>query len=187
MTDETRYLVWPEGLRPPDVEVPGRYALRTSRLSGSDRDAVETLLDAAGWDDADVEWFRDRVLPKGGFVAIQRATNAVVGTCAAIHNPDAGAHHFPFGGELAYLAVDPEHRRRGLGRALSAAATRRLLEAGYESIRVGVAPDRLPALALYLNAGFTPYLLDDEDVGRWRDVFDRLGLPFDPEHCVRSE
>jgi ribosomal protein S18 acetylase RimI-like enzyme len=187
MTDETRYLVWPQGLRPPDVEVPEKYALRASRLTGSDRDAVETLHEEAGWHDIDVDEFRDRALPNGYFVAVERATNAVVGTCTAIHNPDAGAHHFPFGAELAYLAVEPEHRRRGLGRALVAAATRRLLDAGYDSIRVGVAADRLPALALYLNAGFAPCLLDDEDVGHWRDVFDRLGLPFDPERCVRAE
>lgn len=133
----------------------------------------------------DVDSFRDAVLPKGCFVDVERATNAVVGTCSATHNPNAGEHHFPFGGELASLAVGPEHRRRGLGRALSAAATRRLLDAGYDSIRVGVAPDRLPALSLFLNVGFAPCLLEDGDVGRWRDVFDELGLPFDPERCMR--
>jgi mycothiol synthase len=186
MTDETYYLVWPEGLRPPEVDVPEQYALRTSRLTGSDRDAVESLLEEAGWTDVDIDAFRDRALPHGCFVAVERETNAVVGTCTAVHNPDAGAHHFPFGGELAYLAVDPGNRRRGLGRALSAAATRRLRDAGYDSIRVEVAQDRLPALSLSLNAGFAPCLLEDDDTGRWRDVFDRLGLPFDPERCVRA-
>jgi len=125
------------------------------------------------------------VLPNGCFVAVERATNAVVGTCSATHNPNAGEHRFPFGGELAHLVVDPEHRREGLGRALAAAATRRLLDAGYDSVRVGVEPDRYAALALSLNAGYAPCLVADGDVGRWRDVFDELGLPFDPAHCVR--
>lgn len=195
MAEETRgdggtlYLLWPEGLRPPTVEMPEGYALRTSRLAGRDREAFGDLLDAAGWsvDESGVDEFRERVLPNGSFVAVERATNAVVGTGSAIHNPDAGSHYFPFGGELAYLVVAPGHRREGLGRALAAAATRRLLDAGYDSVRVGVDPDRTAALSLYLNAGYAPCLLADGDVGRWRDVYDALGLPFDRERCVRPE
>lgn len=185
----TLSLLWPDGLRPPAVDVPDGYALRTSQLAGRDRDAVVDLLSAAGWSVGTdrVDEFRDAVLPNGCFVAVERATNVVVGTCSAVHNPDSGDHHFPFGGELDFLVVDPEHRREGLGRALAAAATRRLLDAGYDSVRVDVAADRRAALWLFLNAGFAPCLLADEDVGRWRDVFDALGLPFDRERCVRRE
>jgi len=162
------YLCWPDGLRPPDPEVPDEFALRKSRLAGRDRAAVLDLVEAGGWavDDETFDAFRDRVLPNGCFVAVERATNAVVGTCSGIHNPDAGDHYFPFGGELAYLVVDPAHRREGLGRALAAAATRRLLDAGYHSVRVGVESDRLPAVRLSLDAGYAPFLLDDTDVGR---------------------
>lgn len=186
---ETLYLLWPDGLRPPDVDVPDGYALRASRLAGRDREAVADLLTAGGWSvGADrFEEFRDRALPNGAFVAVERATNAVVGTCAAVHNPNAGGHRFPFGGELAYLVVAPEHRREGLGRALAAAATRRLLDAGYDSVRVGVDANRTAALSLCLNAGFAPCLLGDGGVGRWRDVFDALGLPFDRQRCVRVD
>ncbi|NIC00602.1 GNAT family N-acetyltransferase [Halobacterium sp. R2-5] len=187
MTDETLYLCWPDGLRPPDVDAPDGYALRTGRLTGRDREAVASLLDAGGWtvDEGSFEEFRDSVLPNGCFVAVERATNAVLGTCSAVHRPNAGEHRFPFGGALAYLVVDPEHRREGLGRALTAAATRRLLDAGYDSVRVGVGPERYPALALYLNAGYAPCIIEDRDIGRWRNAFDHLGLPFDPERCVR--
>lgn len=187
MTDDTLYLCWPDGLRPPDVDAPDGYALRTSRLTDRDREAVTSLLDAGAWtpDEADFEAFRDSALPNGCFVAVERATNAVVGTCSAVHKPNAGDRHFPFGGALAYLVVDPEHRREGVGRALAAAATRRLLDAGYDSVRAGVDPDRYAALALFLNAGYAPCVLGGGDVGRWRDAFDYLGLPFDPERCVR--
>ncbi|MGB9965450.1 GNAT family N-acetyltransferase [Halobacterium hubeiense] len=184
MSEDTRYLLWPDGLRPPDVDVPDGYALRTSKLTGRDREAVDALLDGGGQRNG-VEAFRDRVLPNGSFVAVERATNAVVGTCSALHDPNAGDHRFPFGGALAGLVVDPAHRREGLGRALAAAATRRLLDAGYDSVRVGVDADRKPALVLALNAGYAPCVLEDGDVGRWRDVFDRLGLPFDPDRCLR--
>jgi len=184
MSEDTRYLLWPDGLRPPDVDVPEGYALRTSSLTGRDREAVRDLLEAGGREDG-VAPLRDRALPNGAFVAVERATNAVVGTCSAIHEPDSGDHYFPFGGALSSLVVDPAHRREGLGRALAAAATRRLLDAGYDSVRVGVRTDRYPALALFLNAGYAPCILDENDVGRWRDVFDHLGLPFDPERCIR--
>lgn len=181
------FVLWPEGLRPPDVTVPNGYALRTSALAGRDREAIESHLAACSRpvDSGGVDTFRDRVLPNGCFVAVERATNAVVGTCAATHNPDAAGHYFPFGGELASLVVAPEHRGEGLGRALTAAATRRLLDAGYDSVRAGVDAAQTPALSLLLTAGYAPCLASDGDVGRWRDVFDELGLPFDRQRCVK--
>jgi mycothiol synthase len=199
-SDRPLYVLWPDGLRPPDVSVPDEYALRTSRLEDHDREAVAALLDShrdtAGGEHVDA--LRGYVLPKGWFVAVERATNAIVGTAAAIHDPrdEVGIwpasqsptdtnHYFPFGGAVASLFVAPEHRREGLGGALSAAATRRLLDASYDSVRVSVAPENRGALALFLQAGFAPGLLTSGDVGRWRDVFDVLGVPFDAERCVR--
>jgi ribosomal protein S18 acetylase RimI-like enzyme len=183
---DSLYLVWPDGLRPPAVDVPPGYALRTSRLEGRDRDAVVDLLSEANWTVAEdrVDALRDRVLPNGSFVAVERATNAVVGTCSAVHNPDAGDHHFPFGGEVAALVVAPDHRREGLGRALTAATTRRLLDAGYDSVRVAVDAEETTALSLCLSAGYTPCLVSETGLGRWRDVFDALGLPFDRQRCA---
>lgn len=201
-TADTRYLAWPEGLRPPDVDVPDEYALRTTRLADRDRRTVAALLDTyqdtAGDERADA--LRDYVLPNGWFVAVERATNAVVGTVSAVHDPgdevgtrplsedrDATDHYFPFGGAVCSLVVSPAHRREGLGCALAAAATRRLLDAGYDSVRVGVDPENLAAAALFVHAGFAPAVLSSGDVGRWRDVFDALGVPFDPERCVRVD
>ncbi|MXR20242.1 GNAT family N-acetyltransferase [Halobacterium bonnevillei] len=201
-SDRPLYVLWPDGLRPPDVRVPDEYALRTSRREDHDREAVAALLDShrdtAGGERVDA--LRDYVLPNGWFVAVERATNAVVGTAAAIHDPrdEVGTrranqpppgetHYFPFGGAVASLFVAPEHRREGLGCALCAAATRRLLDTSYDSVRVSVAHENRAALALFLHAGFAPGLLTSDDVGRWRDVFDVLGLPFDAERCVRVD
>lgn len=177
----TRYLVWPERQRTPAVELPDGYSIRTYR--SEDRDALASLLDG-GWDIADheLQQFIDHVLPRGLFLVETRDAGDLVGAVGAVHNPDGGRHYFPFGGEIGYLYVADAHRRRGLGRALASAATRRLDDAGYTSIRVGT---RSPGAALlFLNLAFRPFSPTPADVGSWRAVYDELGLPFDPDRVV---
>lgn len=177
--DDSLVATWPRGLRPPTVAMPDGYALRTTDLAGDDADAVASLVG-----EGTVADFRDRALPNGWFVAVARATNRVVGTCAALHDPDGEDARFPFGGRVAALAVDSGHRERGVGRALAAAATRRLLDAGYDSVRVRTPASATPALYVAVTAGYAPCVVADGDVGRWRAAFDDLGLPFDRSQCV---
>jgi mycothiol synthase len=51
------------------------------------------------------------------FVIQERGSSAWVGTISAVHNPSATRFYFPGNGELGYLVVAPEYRRRGLGSA----------------------------------------------------------------------
>lgn len=178
---ETRYLVWPERQRPPSVELPDRYSLRTYRED--DHAALMGLL-REHWalDESSFQDFIDQVLPSGLFLVETRTHGELVGTAAAIHNPNGSRHYFPFGGEIAYLYVTEGHRRAGVGRALSAAATRRLTDAGYTSIRAGT---RNPAaVLLFLDLGFRPFSRSPEEVGAWRSIYDELGLPFDRDRVV---
>lgn len=178
---ETRYLVWPERQRPPAVDLPDGYALRA--YTPHDRDVLVGLLrEHWAFDDDLFQEYLDRVLPRGLFLVETRSAGNLVGTVGAIHNPDAGRHYFPFGGEVAYLYVRREHRRQGIGRALTAAAVRRLDAAGYTSIRVGT---RNPnAILLFLDLAFEPFSVDQTDVGAWRTIYDELGLPFDRDRVV---
>lgn len=180
---ETRYLVWPERQRPPAVDVPDGYAMRTYRED--DRDALQALLQSE-WqlDDHALQEFIDHVLPNGLFLAETRTTGELVGTAAAVHNPEGSQHYFPFGGEVAYLYVDEEHRRQGLGRALTAAATRRLDSAGYTSIRAGT--QNPAAVLLFLDLAFLPFSPHEDDIGAWRQIYDELGLPFDRDRVVTA-
>ena len=82
---------------------------------------------------------------------------------------------FTLGGELGYLTVAPEHRRRGLGAALITAALRRLHLGGYRHIFLGVRSWRLPAIRAYLRVGFQPFIHTPELVQRWESVFAALG------------
>ena len=56
--------------------------------------------------------------------------------------------------EILTLAVDPAHRRQGLGRALVAAFKETARARGATIAFLEVAADNAPAIALYLGAGF---------------------------------
>ena len=55
---------------------------------------------------------------------------------------------------MNYLAVAPEHRRRGIGRALMAAAEAGVRALGCPKLAVQVRADNLEALAFYERLGF---------------------------------
>ena len=57
-------------------------------------------------------------------------------------------------GWVNYLGVAPEHRRRGLGRAIMAEAERRLREAGCPKINLQVRTGNAAVIAFYHSLGF---------------------------------
>jgi ribosomal-protein-alanine N-acetyltransferase len=75
--------------------------------------------------------------------------------------------------EILTLAVDPVHRRRGLGRALVDAALAAAITANAEAVFLEVAADNAAAIGLYEAAGF-------ERVGTRRGYYARPGqIPID--------
>ena len=169
------YMLWPHGRSTPVVPpIPVAYNLST--IVSEDIDKARPLIEIDGpLSDSAWNQFRDAVVPDGIFVIQERASSAWVGTISAVHNPAASRFYFPGGGELGYLVVVPEHRRRGLGTALIAAAVRRLEQGGYRHIFLGVQSGRLPAIRSYLSAGFQPFVHASDLVPRWRSVFAALG------------
>jgi mycothiol synthase len=177
------YMLWPRHrlAEPRGVEVPLGYTLRTYAVG--DEAAYRQLLAVEHWSLTEVQWedYMDRLLPNGLFLLFHGASQTLVTTAGAVHNPRAGRYYFPFGGELAYLVVHPAYRGRGLGQFASACVVRRLLAAGYECIRVGVQGFRLTAIKTYLKLGFVPFLHQEDLFGRWERICDRLGWPYTPE------
>lgn len=57
-------------------------------------------------------------------------------------------------GLIVSLGVDPVHRENGIGRHLLQEAQRWCLRAGAEFLRLEVAQDNVPALALYRSQGY---------------------------------
>jgi mycothiol synthase len=151
-------------------------AYRICALASERVDEARSIVEADGVV-TDKEWqrYRDSLVPDGLFAVLNRESSQWVGCIGASHNPAATRFYFPGGGELGYLVVLPTHRRRGLGFALIAAATRRLNQGGYRHIFLGVQGWRLPAIRSYLRAGFQPFLHAPGLDQRWRCVFGVLG------------
>ncbi len=115
---------------------------------------------------------KDKLLPNGFFVIEHSATGRLVATAMATHNP---TELHPFGAELGWVAGDASHKGKGLGTAVCAAVTRRLIAAGYTDIRLQTDDWRLPAIMVYLRLGYEPMLYCDGMAQRWRAVKEQLG------------
>jgi mycothiol synthase len=177
------YMLWPRSAiaAPLPTIVPDGYAL--GAYKEDDKQPLSALFAAEGWNVDDAEWrdYLDRVLPNGLFILSHTASNQIVGTAGAIHNPRGGRYYFPFGGALAYLVVHPEHRGRRLGAVLAALVVQRLRAAEYEQIWVGVQGFRLPAIKTYLKLGFVPFLHQPGLAERWRRICDQIGWLYTPD------
>ena len=64
---------------------------------------------------------------------------------------------------LSHLIVREEYRRQGIGRKLVEVLAQRARSLGYRELSVGVDADNLPALKLYVGAGFRQILSLDTD------------------------
>lgn len=172
-------MMWPEHLlsAPPAVRVPPGYSLRTYEQGDELRFfKIMELAGWPGWDDEKLQSWLPRILPGGWFMAIHRETDEIAATAMALRSET-----YPSGGELGWLAGDPAHAGRGLGMAVSAAVTARLIEAGCRPIHLYTEDYRLPALKTYLKLGYVPFLYTPEMLERWRAICAQLQWPFTPE------
>lgn len=180
-------MIWPESRvhELPAWTQPEGYEVRTYRPG--DEPAFLRLAEGAGFGRMDTEDLKsclNKALPEGFFVGVHQETGRVVATAMASHDP---TDQHPFGGQLGWVAADPQHRGKGLGRAVCAAATRRFLEAGYRRIYLLTDDWRLPAIATYLKLGWVPYLFEQDMPGRWRAVCENLDMPYTPESWAREK
>lgn len=173
-------MVWPADRldSPPSVNVPAGYTLRTHQPG--DENEFYKVMDLAGfknWDDDTLRPWLKKMLPKGWFLIVHDASDEIVATAMATHNP---TDMHPFGSELGWVAGHPEHTGKGLGMAVCAAVVRRQLQAGYENIYLLTDDPRLPAITVYLRLGWVPFLYAPDMEERWQAVCEQLNWPFTP-------
>lgn len=185
MNDNESYpqlqMVWPRHLSntPPVVRLPRGYSLRTYRPGDEPRFfEVMELAGWPGWDDETLRPWLERILPESWFMAIHEDSDLIVATAMGIHS-HADLH--PFGGELGWVAADSAHTGHGLGMAVCAAVTARLIQVGYRNIHLNTDHWRLPALKTYLKLGYIPFLFTPEMPGRWQAICEQLQWPFEPD------
>jgi mycothiol synthase len=157
---------------PPIFAVANGFELRTYRPA--DKPALFQLMHRAGfrgWGEPDLREWLPRALPDGYFLLVDVENGRLAATTMAAHHPSA-LH--ALGGELCWLAVDPDYRGRGLGRIGCAATTRHLIEAGYRRIYLTTDDHRLAAIRIYLALGYAPFLFEKSMQARWQRVYQQL-------------
>ena len=169
-------MIWPKRLlsSPPRPKVPEGYFLRCY-TEADEKGYIELMAKAGfeGWDHQRVTATVQKVLPGGFFVIVHRSTGKIVATAMSLHKP-RDLH--PSGGELGWVATAPEHRGKGLGLAMCAQATARLIQAGYRNIYLLTDDFRLPAIKTYLKLGYEPFLFCQGMAERWECIYRQLGL-----------
>ncbi len=169
-------MVWPKARHdsPPTWRLQPGYRLRIYQ-PGDDEGYVRVMNRAGfeNWNPEKAAASREKSLPGGLFFVIHEASGMIVATAAAQQHP---AERHPYVGELGWVAADPEHRGRGLGHAVCAAATRRLLEADLPGLFLLTDDHRLPAIRTYLKLGWVPRLHAPDMEGRWKAVCEGLGI-----------
>ena len=153
--------------------IPSGYRLR--QYQPGDEAGYYDLMARAGFDGWGTERMQEvlkTVLPDGFIVVEHPSSGQIVASALAQHEPTV-LH--PFGGQLGWVATDPDHRGRKLGTLVTAAATRRLIDAGYRHIYLLTDDFRLPAIRIYLALGYAPLYHAPGIQERWQAVLQQLG------------
>ena len=179
------HMVWPETVTAcPQPALPSGFTIRTY-CPGDEEPFLQLM--AGGefdpWDEEKLAYNKARIIPEGWFFAAETATGDVCGTGMCLHNYTGRT---PFAGDLGWLAVDPAHRGKGLGSVLTARVTARFLAAGYRRIQLHTESYRLPAVKVYLRAGYLPLIGSAAAAAQWRELCQRLEWPFDPAAWTRQ-
>lgn len=122
--------------------------------------------DAGFW-----EIYRPKLLPGGILGAFEKATGRLVASACA-QNQECGIK-----GGLGWVMALPEMRGKKLGAAVVAAAMHRTVEQGHPLMALLTDDFRLPAIKLYLQYNWRPWLYMEDMPQRWKNVCKELGIP----------
>ncbi len=147
----------------PCSELPDGYALATAPISDA---AWAQLLSAGGelgpWDALRLHTEMALLVPETQ--VFLTGVDAQPVACAGVYERD------PESWEIGWIAVHPEHRRRGLGEAVTGLALQRAVELLPRAILLYTQDHRLGAIRLYLRLGFEPALRHRSHRRRWRAI-----------------
>lgn len=73
-------------------------------------------------------------------------------------------------GQIHWIAIEPDHQGRGLGKPLLSVTCLRLQELGHTTAELGTSSARIPAVNMYLRFGFKPVADDESQAEGWREA-----------------
>lgn len=161
----------------PDFALPLGYTIRTSQDGDAAHWAriISESFEDAGFDEARFESAMKNhpVYQPERIFFVCAPDGLPCGTASAYRNESFGSDM----GYLHYVGVCPAHTGKRLGAAVSLAVLRKFVSEGLRGAVLHTDDFRLPALRTYLNLGFSPMIVHENQPTRWNAVFTRLGLP----------
>lgn len=149
--------------------LPQGYLLR--QYEESDRASYWRLFAEVFNTNSRLDELRTASLANGFHVAVDESSGDVVASAVAAEFPRAGHDEL---GSLQWVMTDPAHTGKGLGRAVVTAATSTLDSGGYEHVYLSTDDWRLPAIHVYLELGWNPYLNAPDMEARWLAIYEQL-------------
>ena len=151
----------------------------TSELFDGSDQAISDWLEICSYglnSDKDISNFRNAISEREGvnpekdvFFVCDGNGKRIATTAAIVSKEGIGGVHM--------VAAKPECRGKGIGHFLIRRAVNMLYERGFEEIGLTTDDFRLSAIKTYLDAGFRPYLWQDDESDmkkRWDDVLSTL-------------
>ena len=97
-----------------------------------------------------------------------------IGTATAWFDPNYRGQEW---GRVHWVAIVPEMQGQGLANPLMTVVCQRLRKLGHERAYLTTAPERIPAVNLYLKFGFVPEVRSDVELRAWKEIEGKLGRP----------
>ncbi len=173
--DEQLIMIFPKNsVKSKKKELSDEYFIRN--YNKNDQEAYIDLMKKAGFSYWNSAFFNDiikKVIPDGILLIEHKVTNNLVATALCSHNP---RDEFVCGGELGWVAGDPEHKGNNLGSIICYAATQLFIKKGYKNIYLFTDDFRLPAIKIYLELGYIPFYQDNNQkmTERWKNVLENF-------------
>jgi mycothiol synthase len=157
------------------LSLPKGYALRTYQ-PGDDAHWAR-IIASAFQTECSASVFQKEIAQNAAFraerVLFLTYGNMPIGTATAWLKEEFGSG----AGYVHMVAIIPEHTRKGLGKALTAAVLRHFQRHGLRAAFLHTEGSRLAAIKTYLELGFEPVIEDQRGRSTWQDVFRVLGRP----------
>lgn len=174
---ETVAFIWPNGCQPLEAFEVETYSAAITM----DRAAFEKIQNSIGWHVSEEQWqLLSQELVENSMILVTQFGEPVAVACGL-----ARANNWV---ELAWVAVVPAHRGRGVGKMVCNAVVKQLTDQGNLEIFGSTQDERLSALEIYLDIGFYPLYRKDK-AERWSSICHKLGRSFTPgvaNRCITS-